>query len=210
MTKTIKYHYSHWGPFLYKTSLEPEELKKIKKLCSKKSKDYRQNLAGLIRNEYVVDAKKVFPIIYPYVKSYLEAYSSYALKPIGNKIELLGSWVNYMTKFESNPYHTHDDDLSFVIYTEIPKDLAQEVKNTVGNVRPGTVNFMYTLGIEKYNLNQHSFMPQIGDFFIFPASLHHSVNPFQSKGERVSISGNIKITFDPDSASPLKYGHPLT
>ena len=196
MIKTIKYNYFHWGPFLYKTSLESGELKKIKKLCSKKSKDHRHNLAGLIKHEHVIDSKKIFPIIFPYVNSYLEAYSNYALKPMGKKIELLASWVNYMTKFESNPYHTHDEDLSFVIYTKIPEDLEQEVKDNVGNTRPGTINFMYTLGTEKYNLNRHTVMPNVGDFYIFPASLHHSVNHFQSEGERISISGNIKITND--------------
>ena len=53
---------------------------------------------------------------------------------------------------------------------------------------------MYTLGTEKYNINRHTFLPEAGDFFIFPASLHHSVNHFQSKGERISVSGNLKIT----------------
>ncbi len=193
MNKTVNYNYYHWGPFLYKTVLELEELEKIKKLCSKKSKDHRKNLAGLIKHEHVVDGKKILPIIYPYLKSYLEAYSNYSLKPIGNDVQLMGAWVNYMTKFESNPYHTHDEDLSFVIYTKIPSDLKKEVKETVGNVRPGTINFMHTLGTEKYSLNRHTFLPEPGDFFIFPASLHHSVNHFQSKGERISISGNLKI-----------------
>jgi len=196
VNKTVNYNYYHWGPFLYKTVLELEELEKIKKLCSKKSKDYRKNLAGLIKHEHIVDSKKILPIIYPYLKSYLKAYSNYSLKPIGKKLQLMGVWVNYMTKFESNPYHTHDEDLSFVIYTKIPSDLKKEVKENVGTVRPGTINFMYTLGTEKYNLNRHEFLPKPGDFFIFPASLHHSVNHFQSKGERISISGNLKIIND--------------
>ena len=105
MNKTIKYNYFHWGPFLYKTVLESEELNQIKKLCSKKSEDHRKNLAGLIKHEHVIDYKKLFPIIYPYLKSYLEAYSNYSLKSIGKDVELIGAWVNYMTKFESNPSH---------------------------------------------------------------------------------------------------------
>ena len=139
VNKTVKYNFYHWGPFLYKTCLDKEDL-------------------------------------------------------TGNKIELISSWVNYMTKFESNPLHTHDDDLSFVIFTEVPEILKQEVKDAVGNTRPGAINFIHTLGMEKYNVNQHTFMPEVGDFFIFPASLHHYVNHFQSDGERISVSGNIKIT----------------
>ncbi len=193
--KTICYNYFHWGPFLYKTSLEPQEIKKINSLCSKEpKKDYRNNLAGLIKHEHVIDVKKLFPIIFPYMDSYLEAYSNYGVKPMGNQIELKAAWVNYMTKFESNPLHTHDDDLSFVIYTKVPKGLKQEIKNTVANTRPGSINFMYTLGTGKYHINQHTFMPEVGDIFIFPASLHHYVNHFQSEGERISVSGNVKIT----------------
>jgi len=193
MDKIIKYNYYHWGPLLYKTTLEEYELKKIKKLCSKNSKDHRKYLAGLIKHEHVVDAKKLYPIISSYLNSYLEAFKNYSLKNIGTRIELVGAWVNYMTKYESNPSHTHDEDLSFVIYTKIPKNLKKEIENSAGNVRPGTINFEYTLGTEKYNINRHTFMPEVGDFYIFPASLHHSVNHFQSEGERISVSGNVKI-----------------
>ena len=193
MNKIIKYNYYHWGPLLSKTILEEDELKKIQNLCSKKSKDHRKHLAGLIKHEHQVDSTKLYPIIHPYLNSYLEAYKNYSLRNIQGKIKLVGAWVNYMTKFESNPSHTHDEDLSFVIYTKIPKNLKKEIENAVGNVRPGTVNFQYTLGTEKYNINRHTFVPEVGDFYIFPASLHHSVNHFQSDGERISISGNVKI-----------------
>jgi len=193
--KTINYDFFHWGPFLYKTSVTQEELNSIKKLCTKKSKDYRRSLAGLIKNEYEIDHKKLFPIINPYLHSYTIAYSDYTSKMLGNKIELISAWVNYMTKFESNPIHTHTDDLSFVIFTQIPKELKEEANNTVSNnTRPGAINFMYTLETGKYHINQHTFMPEVGDFFIFPASLHHYVNHFQSEGERISISGNLKVT----------------
>jgi len=193
--KTINYDFFHWGPFLYKTSVTQEELNSIKKLCTKKSKDYRRSLAGLIKNEYEIDHKKLFPIINPYLHSYTIAYSDYTSKMLGNKIELISAWVNYMTKFESNPIHTHTDDLSFVIFTQIPKELKEEANNTVSNnTRPGAINFMYTLETGKYHINQHTFMPEVGDFFIFPASLHHYVNHFQSEGERISISGNLTVT----------------
>ena len=193
--KTINYDFFHWGPFLYKTSVTQEELNSIKKLCTKKSKDYRRSLAGLIKNEYEIDHKKLFPIINPYLHSYTIAYSDYTSKMLGNKIKLISAWVNYMTKFESNPIHTHTDDLSFVIFTQIPKELKEEANNTVSNnTRPGAINFMYTLETGKYHINQHTFMPEVGDFFIFPASLHHYVNHFQSEGERISISGNLTVT----------------
>ncbi len=193
--KTIDYTFYHWGPFLYKTSLTKEEIKNIKKLCSKKSKDHRKDLAGLIKHEHSVDKNKLFPIIFPYIDSYAKAYINYSGKIIGSKIELISSWVNYMTKFESNPVHTHDGELSFVIFTDIPKGLNQEWEETISaGSKPGNINFIISLdNHNKLFIHQQSFKPCEGDFFIFPASLPHFVNSFTSEGERVSISGNLTV-----------------
>jgi uncharacterized protein (TIGR02466 family) len=192
-TKQINYNFFHWGPFLYKTKLTDEEVDQIKSLCNKKKKkDYRKNLAGLIKHEYTIDTKKLFPIIYPYLDSYSKAYFNYSGKIMGKKIKLNSSWVNYMTKFESNPLHTHDEDYSFVIYTNIPEELKKEYEDTISNSRPGKINFIIDFAKQK-SINSHAFFPDVGDFFIFPANLHHYVDHFKSDGERISVSGNLKV-----------------
>jgi len=192
--KRIDYHFFHWGPYLYKTSLTKEELVSVKKLCSKKSNDYRKNLAGLIKQEYEVDVKKLFPIILPYIKSYAKGYKDYSAQEFGLQVELKKAWVNFMTKFESNPIHAHDEDLSFVIFTKIPSALKEEWNNTVSSgTRPGSLNFMISLNDSQTFINEHSFRPEVGDFFIFPSSLGHYVNSFTCEGERISVSGNLKI-----------------
>jgi len=191
--RRIDYHFFHWGPYLYRTCLTQEEINFIKKLCSQKSNDYRKNLAGLIKHEYEVDVKKLFPVLVPYINSYAQSFIQYSGKIIGNKIELVKAWVNFMTKFESNPLHTHNEDLSFVIFTQVPKNLEKECNETVGNTRPGAINFIHTLGEGQFIINEHTFFPTVGDFFIFPASLHHYVNSFQCEGERISVSGNLKV-----------------
>ena len=191
--KRIDYHFFHWGPYLYKTSLTKEEIDFIKKLCSKKSKDYRKNLAGLIKHEHQIDIKKLFPVLAPYFNSYAQSFIEYSGKILGNKIELISAWVNYMVKSESNPLHTHHEDLSFVIFTQVPKNLKKEQEETVGNTKPGAINFLHTLGERKLLINEHTFFPNVGDFFIFPACLNHYVNSFQCEGERISVSGNLKV-----------------
>ena len=190
--KVIHYNYFHWGPFLYKATITKKEIGLIKKLCSKKSKDYRKNLAGLIKHEYEVDFKKLFPILLPYFNSYAQSFTQYSGKVLGNKIELISAWVNYMTKFESNPMHTHDEDLSFVLFTEVPRNLREEHNKQIGNTKPGSINFLNSLDTRPQQINQHTFFPEVGDLFIFPACLNHYVNSFQCEGERISISGNIK------------------
>lgn len=193
--KIIKYRFFYWGPFLYKSKINKNELNKIKKLCSKKSKNVRAELAGLIENEHSIDVKKIFPIIFPYIKSYFEAYrENYSNNFTGNTIKLVKSWVNYMKKGEHNPIHTHSDDLSFIICIQVPKKLEQEINEAIGQTEPGLINFIYGLNENKNNINRHRFIPTVGDFFIFPSSLHHYVNSFQCEGERITVSGNIKIT----------------
>jgi len=192
--KIINYNFFHCGPYLYKTSLTKEELVSVKKLCSKNSKDYRKNLAGLIKHEYEIDVKKLFPIILPYIKSYAKGYTDYSARKFGSQIELKKAWVNFMTKFESNPIHCHDDDLSFVIFIKIPTALKEEWNNTISSgTRPGSLNFIISLKDSETFINEHFFQPEVGDFFIFPASLYHFVNPFKCEGERVSVSGNVKM-----------------
>jgi|TARA_Y100000114_G_scaffold132069_1_gene130634 hypothetical protein len=192
--KIINYNFFHWGPLLFQTKLTEKELDEVKRLCSKEGKDYRENLAGLIKHEHEIDSKKLFSIIGPYANSYLNAFRQYSSKDLGNKVELIKSWVNYMIKGEANPLHTHDGDLSFVLFTEIPKDLLKEYKNHIGNTKPGAISFVYTLEDRKTLVNEHSFFPVAGTFFIFPACLHHYVNPFKCEGERVSVSGNLGVS----------------
>tara|TARA_R100001086_G_scaffold33442_1_gene15172 strand:+ start:34 stop:645 length:612 start_codon:yes stop_codon:yes gene_type:complete len=195
MDKRIDYRFFHWGPFLYKTSLDKDELSKIKSLCNKSTKDYRKHLAGIIKHEYKLDHVKLFKIINIYIRSYCQAFFEYRGKGLGNKIELMSAWVNYMTKFESNPIHTHDEDVSFVIFTQIPKDLKQEAVEYLGRSGgPGTINFLYCINEREEFLNEHSFFPEVGDMFIFPSKLSHYVNGFKCEGERISISGNFKIS----------------
>ncbi len=42
-----------------------------------------------------------------------------------------------MVAGESNPLHIHDDDISFVLFTKIPKNLLSEYRNNVGNANLG-------------------------------------------------------------------------
>jgi len=194
INKKIDYNFFHWGPFLYKTTLNKKEIKEIRNLCSKNNKDVRDTLAGLIDHEYEVDTKKIFPIIAPYIQSYMQAYSEHYNRLLPPKIKLTSCWVNYMTKYESNPIHHHDGgDLSFVMFTGVPKKLKEEYNKTKSRSSPGTINFVYKLEKENFNINYHSFFPTVGDFFIFPADLNHYVNNFRSSGERISLSGNLNF-----------------
>ena len=195
-TRKIEYRFLHWGPFVCHYKITPEEIKEYKSLES--GKDYRDNLAGHLEDEKGLDKDKVFKLLIPYLNSYLQGYHSFRGVPLATGYELITSWINRQKKNEFNPPHTHDGELSFVVYTEIPDGLDEECRTTVANSPgPGCITFDFNMAgsnFHKLFLQTHSHLPSVGDMFIFPAALPHWVYPFKkTEGERVSISGNIHL-----------------
>ena len=43
------------------------------------------------------------------------------------------------------------------------------------------------------NAGGYSVQPIVGDLYLFPSSLHHTVYPFRGKGERRSFSSNLSV-----------------
>mgnify|MGYP003321597243 CR=1 FL=1 len=60
------------------------------------------------------------------------------------KYELVDMWINYMKPGDFNPSHTHAEDLSFVIFLDVPKELDKDILEFVGTSRaPGSFCFNY-------------------------------------------------------------------
>lgn len=198
-----KYYY--WGPLLYNVKLDKNFCSELQEKGSKSKKDHRKNLAGLLDKElqYSIEDKEWFcKKLKPYLDDYKNVFVHwYNLKEpskqnfYDNDIILEDLWINFMKPSEFNPPHTHSGDLSFVIYTQMPKQITKEnedYKKNINdrNVGPGAIIFKY--GDErKLNVSEQSFMPEECDMFIFPNNLTHWVCPYKSDVERVSVSGNL-------------------
>lgn len=194
----INYQFYYWGPFLYHCQMLDQNISDINKLCNKKPKnDTRHTLVGHIKEEFVIDKKKMTKIMTPYVKSYFEAEKNHHnFLPVVKKWSITSVWVNYMKAGEFNPVHNHavGGDLSFVLYPSIPQSLIEEANKTVSNCnsKPGQIEFSWGEFTEKFITNIR-FFPAEKDLFIFPSALRHMVFPFKSSGERVSVAGNIRF-----------------
>jgi hypothetical protein len=195
--RRIEYNFLHWGPFVCHYKLLPHELDFLNEL--EEGDDFKPGLAGHLKDEYELNSTKVFSIILPYLNSYAQGYYDARNQKLTNGFTLINSWVNRQKKYEFNPPHTHDDDLSFVVYTKIPEGLDEECRSSVSNSPgPGCIVFDFNMPSSaagnKLFLQTHAHLPSVGDMFIFPAGLPHWVYPFKTtEGERVSISGNIKL-----------------
>ena len=199
----INYFFYHWGPFLLHMTVTSAECKRVLKegqlARKKRSNKHNKNLAGHIKEEYVIKhSQSINQWLKRYMEVYCTAYNQWKGKgslKFGYKV--LSLWINYMKAGEFNPPHEHSGDLSFVLYPYVPPALITECKSFEGTQRgPGGVSWLYGKG-SHLGIDVVNHMPQTGDLFIFPANLQHWVFPFKSKIERPSLSGNI--LFDQDS-----------
>ena len=192
--KVGKFYY--WGPLLFKTKLEKGDLEALKKLATEtklKKIDARKKLVGVIQKEFTVDLTKYTKIIQPYLEAYREVFLTwYGEKPL--EVKPLDVWLNLMKKGECNPPHGHTKcDLSSNLYLEVPAELKKENEKFKGKGSgPGSITFMVS-GPQSFYNNDYSFLPEVGDLYIFPWNLLHFVGSFNSKGIRSSIAANYKI-----------------
>tara|TARA_R110002167_G_C12380601_1_gene624982 strand:- start:54 stop:644 length:591 start_codon:yes stop_codon:yes gene_type:complete len=186
----------YWGPLLFKAKLINSDIIALTKLCHEaklKKIDRRQDLVGVIKNEFSVDIKKYTAIIKPYLNLYKTAYRNWYGKKI-TRLQTDSVWVNLMKKGDYNPPHTHAGcELSSILYLNIPAGLKKENEEFVGiGGGPGAINF-FIAGPQAFYNNIYSFLPEVGDFYIFPWSLTHYVGTFRCKGIRTSIAANFKL-----------------
>ena len=192
MNEKLRYEMIYSGPLLFKSKLTNQDVKNILSLCKKdKRKSNNKNLAGLIKDEYLIDEIAFNDILQPYFEAFYIAYSKWWNVNTDRKLKIKEAWVNFMKAGECNPIHRHNMDYSSVFYLQIPEGLSKEVKNFVtSGTKPGEITFTFG-GIMTECISGYTYSPEVGDFFIFPSNLQHSVSSFRSKGERISVSANF-------------------
>lgn len=151
-----------------------------------------QKLAGDIREEYYMISPEQMYIdldlaerTWHSVVDHIQKYITYRDPDID--FEMPELWVNYQKPTEYNPLHLHGTNFSFVWYLDIPEQIRQEHLLQVGTTPSrGLIDFVssQTNDLKRFN-------PQTGDVFVFRSDHKHSVHPFYSDCERVSMSGNI-------------------
>ena len=193
----VKYQGLQWGPCIVHLKISEEFQQKLLKVAEearKENKDFRDNLAGIIKEEYAYENRADYvEEIAQFLTVYDEAYQKFKNEKYKVKPEYLlnALWVNFMKKNEYNPPHDHSDYLSFVIFLKVPEEIKKEQENFIGNsAGPGSLSFLYGDG-NRQSITYQSVKPEDRDIFIFPAWIKHYVAPFYSDVTRISVSGNI-------------------
>ena len=180
-----------------------------------KSEDWSHNLVGQVEQELLIPQDiinkwgKWFAI---QVKEYLTGYfnqlyvpgqtifsadrntTSLAISKM--QIEVISAWYVRSFAGDYNPIHTHSNcHLTCVGYLKVP-DLSKErkKKGSRQDVSPGgALEILSSVGVNNsvFENDRYAFTPKIGNWYLFPANIRHSVNPFKCDGERRSFSINM-------------------
>jgi hypothetical protein len=146
------------------------------------------------------------------VKSFCQKHPFHIENVLTEKFEInvTGMWVVSQKDNEYNPIHRHlNCQISSVMYLKIPEFLPsrkqdgsrESERRRFGGERvekDGAIEFSNNYSHDDiWSVPELSIEPQVGDFFIFPASQRHQVYPFRTvdgKGERRSVSFNAEFS----------------
>jgi len=111
-----------------------------------------------------------------------------------SKFNLLDTWVVRQFKNEYNPTHWHGGHISGAGFLKVPKILGDSVQKKKDiNYRGGNLQLIH--GSRMFTCpSTYNIIPEVGDFYLFPNYLMHTVFPFRGTDEeRRSISFNATI-----------------
>jgi len=187
----------YFGPLVLQYNVDNTLIEELKNRGNKSDVYYNKNLAGFINEEKSYNKNDIEWFSNAFLK-YLSDYAN-QLHKYGHfpkqtsKLKLTSLWINYMKAGEFNPIHSHDGDLSFVIYLDVPSILEEKSTEYITSAsKPGSIDFFYCES-QHFCVTNYNYFPKTGDMIIFPATLKHMVNPFYLNVERVSVSGNISF-----------------
>ena len=113
------------------------------------------------------------------------------------RFQVLNSWVVRQFENEYNPTHWHGGHISGAGFLKVPKSLGQSTQQKKSKkYRGGNLQLIH--GARMFTCpSTFNITPEVGDFYLFPNYLMHTVFPFKgTEEERRSISFNASIDED--------------
>ena len=109
-------------------------------------------------------------------------------------INVKSAWYIRSFAGDYNPIHTHGNcELTCVGFLKVP-DISGEQKNEKARNNNGVLEVLSSTGYNDLTFFENDrigFVPKVGNWYLFPASIRHGVYPFKADGERRSFSINM-------------------
>ena len=144
-------------------------------------------MAGEIKYEIKLTKEFIDLNLYNPIKNIIYNFVKSTLNKELKTLEVKSSWAVCQFENDYNPIHWHDGHLSGVMYTKIPQDFGSSYKKINKN---GNIAFIHGSS-QLTAASVYDVRPEVGDLFIFPSNLMHTVYPFFSEEERRSVSFNV-------------------
>ena len=156
--------------------------------------DVGKELAGQLTQEFELEEDFMKKIGWlDFLKKGTENWISFAIGKKISKFKMLSSWIVRQFENEYNPIHWHTGHISGVGYLKVPKSLGEPIQKSKVQNPNGQIALVHG---NKMFLSEPviKFKPEVGNFYLFPNYMMHTVYPFSnSKEERRSISFNARI-----------------
>ena len=222
--------YFPYGPAIGYAKLPDELVNDLNKDCDNivkdkelsKTQDFSHALVGEVEQELLLSTdvmNKWGNWFGKQVREYVAAYFNQLTIPNQNifsvpieealqaannlQINVQVAWYIRSFTGDYNPLHTHGNcELTCVGFLKVP-DISGEQKNEKARNNNGVLEVMGSAGYSDLTFFENDrigFTPEVGNWYLFPASLRHGVYPFKADGERRSFSINMSTNmFKPPS-----------
>ena len=222
--------YFPYGPAIGHAKLPDELVNDFNKDCDdivkdkelSKTQDFSHALVGEVEQELLLSTdvmNKWGNWFGKQVREYVAAYFNQLTIPNQNifsvpieealqaannlQINVQAAWYIRSFTGDYNPLHTHGNcELTCVGFLKVP-DLSGEQKNDKARNNNGVLEVIGSAGYNDLTFFENDrigFTPEVGNWYLFPASLRHGVYPFKADGERMSFSINMSTNmFKPPS-----------
>ena len=158
-----------------------------------------QYLAGKIKAEiHALDLldEDLLAYFYHVARAYLGAVKTFAGKLDIERINISSCWFNDQREKEYNPVHTHRGEspigINTVLFLKVPDNFGQEFVVDEEWPTNGHLHLLVNRG-GMFSRNNQRVKPVVGDLWMFPYDLQHTVYPFFGEGVRRSLSYNCDV-----------------
>ena len=196
-----------FGPSIVKLSIPDDLVKKLNDYTDRiildeekiTKLDHSNQLAGKVKQEFLLENEFMQEIkwgefLAKAIKVWLQNDSNKELK----SIDIIRCWIVRQFQNEYNPVHLHSGHISGVGYLKVPKSFGSVSEKKKINDK-GRLTFIHG-SVNLFSKATYVIKPEVGDFYLFPNYLLHTVYPFSDTDEeRRSISFNAQL--DKNSAN---------
>jgi len=191
-----------FGPSIVKLKIPENLVDKLNiyvdKIINDKKKsselDHGAQLAGMVTQEFKLEQNFMEEVGWGrFLGNACQKWIELTCNAKLSKFEIISSWIVRQFKDEYNPTHWHGGHISGVGYLKVPSNLGSTKQV---NKKTNLNGYLQLIHGSKMFMSEsvYNVKPVVGDFYLFPNYMMHTVFPFTDNDEeRRSVSFNAKV-----------------